>query len=68
MSKLAGATARVIKDAARIRPTRAALTLTPEAVSRVKILLQNKRGAKALKVCDNHRYPFMNVSNTMIFL
>ncbi|CAJ0588114.1 unnamed protein product [Cylicocyclus nassatus] len=50
MSKLAGATAKVIKGVARIKPTRAALTLTPEAVRRVRFLLENQKDAKALKI------------------
>ncbi|CAJ0961157.1 unnamed protein product, partial [Mesorhabditis belari] len=50
MSKFATATARVIKGVARVRPTRAALTLTPEAICRVKELLQKEPGALALKV------------------
>ncbi|KAJ1359111.1 hypothetical protein KIN20_017755 [Parelaphostrongylus tenuis] len=50
MSKLSGATARVIKGVARAKPTRAALTLTPEAVQRVRELLEKQKDAKALKI------------------
>ncbi|VDL74733.1 unnamed protein product [Nippostrongylus brasiliensis] len=49
MSKLAGATARVVKGVARMRPTRVAITLTPEAVKRVRFLLDNQKDAKALR-------------------
>ncbi|PIO73341.1 iron-sulfur cluster assembly accessory protein [Teladorsagia circumcincta] len=50
MSKVAGATARVVKGMARIKPTRAALTLTPEAVKRVRHLLEKEKDAKALRI------------------
>uniref|UniRef100_A0A8R1ESC4 Uncharacterized protein n=1 Tax=Caenorhabditis japonica TaxID=281687 RepID=A0A8R1ESC4_CAEJA len=52
MSKLGGATARVVKSALRVRQTsfRAALTLTNEAVSRIRQLLEQQTGANALKV------------------
>lgn len=50
MSKLGGATARVVKGVARVKSTRAALTLTPEAVRRVRYLLDNQKEAKALKI------------------
>ncbi|KAE9420451.1 hypothetical protein Angca_007370 [Angiostrongylus cantonensis] len=50
MSKLSGATARVVKGVARAKPTRAALTLTPEAVQRIRELLQKQKDAKALKI------------------
>lgn len=49
MSKFVGATARVVKGATRLQ-TRAALTLTPEAVERVRSLLQQQKDAKALKI------------------
>lgn len=50
MSKLSGATARVVKGVARAKPTRAALTLTPEAVQRIRELLQKQKDAIALKI------------------
>ncbi|CAD6186771.1 unnamed protein product [Caenorhabditis auriculariae] len=51
MSKFAGATARVIKGTVgSSRPTRAALTLTNEAVKRIGALLQQQTDAKALRI------------------
>ncbi|CAJ0582830.1 unnamed protein product, partial [Mesorhabditis spiculigera] len=50
MSRLATATARVVKGVARFKPTRAPITLTPEAIVRVKELLQREPTANALKI------------------
>ncbi|ULT92372.1 hypothetical protein L5515_009671 [Caenorhabditis briggsae] len=52
MSKLGGATARVVKGALKARQTsfRAALTLTNEAVSRIRVLLAQQNNANALKI------------------
>ncbi|KJH51531.1 iron-sulfur cluster assembly accessory protein [Dictyocaulus viviparus] len=50
MSKLSGAAARVVKGIARTKPIRAALVLTPEAVQRVRQLLEKDKEAKALKI------------------
>ncbi|CAI4223379.1 unnamed protein product [Auanema sp. JU1783] len=50
MSKLGGATARVVKGLARVKQTKAALTLTPEAISRVRFLLDQSNEAIALKI------------------
>ncbi|CAO4382479.1 unnamed protein product [Caenorhabditis nigoni] len=50
MSKLGGATARVVKGALKARQTRAALTLTNEAVSRIRVLLAQQNDANALKI------------------
>ncbi|CAP21424.1 Protein CBG24933 [Caenorhabditis briggsae] len=47
MSKLGGATARVVKGALKAR---AALTLTNEAVSRIRVLLAQQNNANALKI------------------
>ncbi|VDK27268.1 unnamed protein product [Anisakis simplex] len=49
-ARLSGATARVVKGVMRRTPPRAALTLTPEAVERVKVLLQKAPDMKALKI------------------
>uniref|UniRef100_A0A1I8AMG9 Iron-sulfur cluster assembly 1 homolog, mitochondrial n=1 Tax=Steinernema glaseri TaxID=37863 RepID=A0A1I8AMG9_9BILA len=50
-SRIGTATARVIKSTVRrTLPTKAALTLTPEAVSRVKDLLQLRPDMQALKI------------------
>uniref|UniRef100_A0A0M3IHL7 Iron-sulfur cluster assembly 1 homolog, mitochondrial n=1 Tax=Ascaris lumbricoides TaxID=6252 RepID=A0A0M3IHL7_ASCLU len=49
-SRLGGAAARVVKGVARRTPARAALTLTPEAVQRVKLLMQKEPEMKALKI------------------
>ncbi|PAV92129.1 hypothetical protein WR25_05821 [Diploscapter pachys] len=49
MSKIAGA-ARVVKGVGKLRATKAALTLTPAAVNRVKKLLESDKQAKALKI------------------
>jgi len=48
-SRVATATVRAVKGR-RLIPTRAALTLTPSAVSKVQELLQNKPNAIGLKV------------------
>ncbi|KAF1754993.1 hypothetical protein GCK72_021560 [Caenorhabditis remanei] len=50
MSKLGGATARVVKGALKVRPTRAALTLTNDAVNRIRVLLAQQNDANALKI------------------
>lgn len=52
MSKLGGATARVVKGALKARQTslRAALTLTNEAVNRIRVLLAQQNDANALKI------------------
>ncbi|KAK6757441.1 hypothetical protein RB195_015330 [Necator americanus] len=50
MSKLAGATAKVVKGVTKLKPTRVALTLTPDAVKQVRYLLENQKDAKALKI------------------
>ncbi|CAI5453611.1 unnamed protein product [Caenorhabditis angaria] len=50
MSKLGGATARVVKGVLKTRQTRAALTLTNEAVTRIRYLLQQQTDAQALKI------------------
>ncbi|EGT51396.1 hypothetical protein CAEBREN_11160 [Caenorhabditis brenneri] len=50
MSKLGGATARVVKGALKARQTRAALTLTNEAVNRIRVLLAQQSDANALKI------------------
>lgn len=50
MSKLGGATARVVKGALKARQTRAALTLTSEAVARIRVLLAHQNDANALKI------------------
>ncbi|CAN86925.1 Iron-sulfur cluster assembly 1 homolog, mitochondrial [Caenorhabditis elegans] len=52
MSKFGGATAKVIKGALKVRQTsfRAALTLTNEAVSRIRVLLAQQNDANALKI------------------
>ncbi|CAB3398805.1 unnamed protein product [Caenorhabditis bovis] len=50
MSVIGGATARVVKGVMRTKPTRAALTLTNEAVKRIQVLLKQKDDAKALRI------------------
>ncbi|EFP11925.1 hypothetical protein CRE_21045 [Caenorhabditis remanei] len=50
MSKLGGATARVVKGALKLRQTRAALTLTNDAVNRIRVLLAQQNDANALKI------------------
>ncbi|CAI2352503.1 unnamed protein product [Caenorhabditis sp. 36 PRJEB53466] len=50
MSKLGGATARVVKGALKVRQSRAALTLTNEAVNRIRVLLAQENNANALKI------------------
>uniref|UniRef100_A0A1I7TI74 Iron-sulfur cluster assembly 1 homolog, mitochondrial n=1 Tax=Caenorhabditis tropicalis TaxID=1561998 RepID=A0A1I7TI74_9PELO len=50
MSKLGGATARVVKGALKARQTRAALTLTNQAVQRIRVLLAQQNDANALKI------------------
>lgn len=45
------ATARVIKGKSRLNlATKQALTITPEAINRIKELLSDKPGVEALKV------------------
>uniref|UniRef100_A0AC34GX74 FeS cluster biogenesis domain-containing protein n=1 Tax=Panagrolaimus sp. ES5 TaxID=591445 RepID=A0AC34GX74_9BILA len=65
ISKVANATARVVKGFARIiptDPTRKALTLTPEAIQRVKNLLSHRPESTALKIgvqqkgCNGYTY------------
>lgn len=53
VSRILNTSARVVKGFARIiptDPTRKALTLTPEAVQRVKELLSQRPDSSALKV------------------
>ncbi|KHN87318.1 Iron-sulfur cluster assembly 1 -like protein, mitochondrial [Toxocara canis] len=52
-SRIGGAAARVVKGVTRRTPMKAALTLTPEAVERVKLLLEKEPEMKALKEGDN---------------
>lgn len=70
-SRLGGAAARVVKGVARRTPARAALTLTPEAVQRVKLLMQKEPEMKALKVgfislCQYRRHFSETHSNIML--
>ncbi|GMT10682.1 hypothetical protein PFISCL1PPCAC_1979 [Pristionchus fissidentatus] len=51
MSSSLAATARVVKGgASRLRPLRSALSLTPNAVGRIKVLMEKKPDFKALKI------------------
>uniref|UniRef100_A0AC35G7M9 FeS cluster biogenesis domain-containing protein n=1 Tax=Panagrolaimus sp. PS1159 TaxID=55785 RepID=A0AC35G7M9_9BILA len=65
VSKVVNVTARVVKGFARIipsDPTRKAITLTPEAVKRVKNLLSHRPESTALKIgvqqkgCNGYTY------------
>ncbi|KAH7730024.1 Iron-sulfur cluster assembly accessory protein [Aphelenchoides avenae] len=58
LSKLCSATARVVRDTARLRPgfpSKVALTLTPQAVERVRHLLSKRPGSEALKISVQQR-------------
>ncbi|VDD93582.1 unnamed protein product [Enterobius vermicularis] len=50
MASRAGSAARVMKLLGRRSPTKAALTLTPSAVNRIKKLLQLQPDMRALKI------------------
>ncbi|MFH4975393.1 hypothetical protein AB6A40_002102 [Gnathostoma spinigerum] len=49
-SRIIGATARVIKGVPRRLPNKVALSLTSQAVSRLKYLLEQEPSVKALKI------------------